>query len=105
MTRGRKPQGDKALTPAERAARYRAAHPAGEARIRYRKPADRRVKAQRWRDAVAELVELQEDYRTWLESLPDNLAESATAQALRPVTEIDLSKLQSLEPPRAYGRD
>ena len=26
MTRGRKPLGDKAMTPAERAARYRAAH-------------------------------------------------------------------------------
>ncbi len=105
MTRGRKPQGDRAMTPAERAARYRAAHPAGEPRIRYRKPADRRSKAQRWRDAVAELGELQEEYRAWLEALPESLAESATAAALRAINEIDLSELESVEPPRGYGRD
>ena len=43
----------------------------------YRKPADRRSRPQRWRDAVAELVELQDEYRAWLDSLPDNLAESS----------------------------
>ena len=48
------------MTPAERSARYRATHQDGAPRIRYRRPADRRSKAQRWRDAVAELVELQE---------------------------------------------
>ena len=46
-----------------------------------------------WRDAVAELVSLQEEYRAWLDSLPDNLAESATAQALRAVCDLDLSEL------------
>ena len=39
----------------------------------------RRSRPQRWRDAVAELVSLQDEYRAWLDSLPDNLAESATA--------------------------
>src|SRR5208282_2995145 len=58
-------------------------------RIKYRKPADRRAKAQRWRDAVAELVTLQEDYRGWLEALPESLQESATADVLRAITEID----------------
>ena len=105
MTRGRKPLGDKALTAAERAARYRAAHADGAPRIRYRKPADRRAKAQRWRDAVAELVTLQEDYRAWLEALPESLQESATAAALRAIAEIDLSELESIEPPLGYGRD
>jgi len=38
-------------------------------------------------------------------SLPDNLADSATAQALRAVGEIDLSELESVEPPPGFGRD
>jgi hypothetical protein len=39
---------------------------------------------------VAELVTLQDDYRAWLDSLPDNLAESATADALRAICDLDL---------------
>jgi len=39
---GRKPLGEKAMTSAERQARYRAAHADGAPKIRYRKPADRR---------------------------------------------------------------
>jgi len=103
--RGRKPLGDKALTPAERQARYREAHKDGAPRLRYRKPADRRSRAQRWREAVAELVTLQEDYRAWLDSLPPSLAESATALALNAICDIDLSELEAVEPPRGYGRD
>ncbi len=53
-----KPQGEAALTPAERQARYRAALQAGTPAMRYRKPGDRRSRPQRWKDAVAELVEL-----------------------------------------------
>jgi hypothetical protein len=64
-----------------------------------------RSRPQRWRDAVAELLSLQDEYRKWLDSLPDNLAESATAQALRAVCDLDLSKLDSVEPPRGFGRD
>ena len=103
--RGRKPLGDKALTPAERQARYREAHKDGAPRLRYRKPADRRSRAQRWRDAVAELVTLQEDYRAWLDALPPSLAESSTALALNAICDIDLSELEAVEPPRGYGRD
>jgi hypothetical protein len=55
---------------------------------------------------VAELAELQEDYRAWLEALPESLQQSATAEArCAPFTEIDLSELESVEPPRGYGRD
>jgi hypothetical protein len=82
---GRKPLADKAFTPAERQARYREAHKDGTPRIRYRKPTDRRSRAQRWRDAVAELIALQEDYRAWRDALPANLAESSTAQALEAI--------------------
>jgi hypothetical protein len=105
MARGRKPLGERALTAAERSARHRATHQDGAPRIRYRRPADRRSKAQRWQDPVPELVELQEDYRAWLDASPENLQESVTAEALRAITEIDLSELESVEPPRGYGRD
>jgi hypothetical protein len=105
MSRGRKPLGDKAMSTAERSARFREAHASGAPTIRYRRPADRRSRPQRWRDAVAELIELQDDYRAWLDSLPDNLAESATAEALRAICDYDLSDLDSLEPPRGFGRD
>jgi hypothetical protein len=105
MPRGRKPLGERALTAAERSARYRATHQDGAPRIRFRKPADRRSKVQRWQEAVAELLELQEEYRAWLEALPESLQESATAEALRAITDIDLSELESVEPPRGYGRD
>src|SRR5208282_6521923 len=65
MKRGPKPIGDHTMTPAERQARYRASHADGAPKIRYRKTADRRSRPQRWRDAVAELVELQGDYQAW----------------------------------------
>jgi hypothetical protein len=45
MSRGRKPEGDRAMTTAERQARFRAAHADGRPKVRYRRPgaaADRR---------------------------------------------------------------
>jgi hypothetical protein len=106
MKRGPKPIGETAMTHAERQARYRAARADGEPKpkIKYRKPADRRSRPQRWRDAVAELVELQGDYQTWLDALPENLADSTTAEALRAICELDLSVLE-IDPPRGFGRD
>ena len=66
--------------------------------------ADRRSRPQRWRDAVAELAELQGDYQAWLDALPPSLADSATADALRAICDLDLSVLE-IEPPRGFGRD
>ncbi len=63
----RKPIGDKPMTDAERQARCRAARAAGKPVIRIRRPADLRSRAQRWRDAVAELATLQAQYTAWLE--------------------------------------
>ena len=65
MARGPKPQGERALTPAERQARYRAARAVGKPIVHVRKAkpaADNRSRARRWRDAVAELVDLQGQY-------------------------------------------
>jgi UDP-N-acetylglucosamine:LPS N-acetylglucosamine transferase len=94
------------LTNAERQARYRArqAEHAGAA-IRYRRPADRRTRPQRWRDAVAELIALQADYATWADALPDTLRQTATGEALQAIVDLDLTDLTDIDPPRGYGRD
>jgi hypothetical protein len=105
MKPGPKPLGNKAMTAAEQQARFRATHAEGMPRIKYRSPADRRSRAQRWHQAVAELIALQEDYRTWLNALPQNLETSATAEALRAICDLDLSDIESVEPSRGFGRD
>ena len=102
---GHKPLGDKAMTAAERQARYRAAHADGAPKIRYRRAADQRSRPQRWRDAVTELVELQGDYQAWLDARLPSLVDSAMAEALRAICALDLSELESVEPPRGFGRD
>jgi hypothetical protein len=105
MARGRKPQGDHTLTVAERSRLYRERHQAGAPSVRYRRPADRRSRAQRWRDAVAELLVLQDEYTAWLDTMPDSLREGGTGQALQAIVDLDLGELAGIEPPRGYGRD
>jgi hypothetical protein len=107
MPRGRKPEGEQALTNAERQARYRARHMASASpgATRQRRSADRRSRPQRWRDAVCELLSLQTAYANWLAALPDSLHGSATAEALEAIVELDLSDLAGVELPRGYGRD
>jgi hypothetical protein len=105
MKPGPKPLLGTTMTHAERQARYRASHEQGTPTIRYRKPADRRSRPQRWREAVAELLEIQGDYQTWLDASPENLANSKTTDALRMICDLDLSDLASVEPPRGFGRD
>lgn len=107
MPRGRHPKGEQALSDAERQARYRARHQSQQASpaIRYRRPADRRSRSQRWRDAVTELLALQAEYAEWCDALPDNLRASATADALQAIIDLDLNDLTAIVPPRGYGRD
>ena len=101
----RKSIGDRPMTDAERQARYRAARAAGTPVLRLRRPADHRSRARRWQDAVAKLTELQAQYSVWLENLPDTLHDTATAEALQAICELDLSELQGAIPPRGFGRD
>jgi hypothetical protein len=105
----RKPLGDKPMTDAERQARHRAARGAGSGAgkpvTRMQRPALRGSRAQRWRDAVVQLTTLQAEYAAWLETLPPNLHESATAEALQAICDLDLSELQVTDPPRGFGRD
>lgn len=101
----RKPIGERPMTDAERQARCRAARAAARPVIRVRRPADHRSRARPWHDTVAELITSQAEYKAWLEALPETLQDSATAEALRAICELDLAELQSIEPPRGFGRD
>ena len=107
---GRTPEGEQALTGAERQARYRARHGLPMATIpvlRDRSPGKARTatRVQRWHAAVDALVALQAEYAAWLQALPDNQRDSAMAEALQAIVELDLSELQTIEPPRGFGRD
>ncbi len=64
MPRGRKLDGEHALSSAERQARYRArrATQAPSIVTRTRRPTDQRSRPQRWGEAVDELLALQADY-------------------------------------------
>jgi hypothetical protein len=104
MARRRKPQGEQPLTAAERQARYRARHARAPV-VRYRRPVDRRSRHQRWRDAVAELVTLQDEYTQWFDALPEPLRDTATGEALQAVVDLDLEELLAIEPPHGFGRD
>ena len=53
--------GENPLTNAERQACYRAVRASGLPATRIRRPTDHRSRAQRWREAAAELLALQED--------------------------------------------
>ena len=101
----RKSIGETAMTDAERQARYRAARAAAVPIVRVRRPADHRSRARRWTDHVVGLMEAQVEYAAWLDSLPDSLQDSATAEALRAICDLDLTELQAIIPPRGFGRD
>jgi hypothetical protein len=107
MPRGRQPEGEHALSNAEPQARYRARREAQQPApvVRYRRPADRRTRAQRWHDTVTWLVALQAEYAAWYDVLPDNLRDTATGAALQAIVDLDLDDLVSIEPPRGFGRD
>ncbi len=44
---------------------------------------------------VAELQDLQDEYQAWLDASPQNMADSATAEALRTICDLDLSTCQN----------
>jgi hypothetical protein len=95
------------MTPAQRQARRRTRlRQPGGAPAPAPAPRPRPLpRPQRWAAAVAALVALQDEYRDWLDRLPDNLAESRTAERLHAIADLDLEALLAIEPPRGYGRD
>ena len=93
------------MTDAERQARCRASRESETPAVRIRRPLDHRSRAKRWREAVSELTTLQGHYAAWLETLPDNLEDSATAEALHAICDLDHTELQAIVPPRGFDRD
>jgi hypothetical protein len=104
---GPKPQGERALTAAERQARRRANQAAGVKPVRYRRPADRRSRPQQWADAVATLHGCLDAYQAWRDSLPENLAEAAIGAKLDELLELreHVEALEAAELPKGFGRD
>jgi hypothetical protein len=93
------------LTAAERQARRRAklrrqAGPPLTAPARRLPP-----RPSRWSAAVAPLIALQNEYRTWFDNLPDNLEGSRLADKLQAIAKLDPEELQAIDPPLGYGRD
>jgi hypothetical protein len=112
---GPPPRGDRAATPAERSAAYRARRKATAAStptkppmvVRYRRPTDRRSRPRQWADAVQTLADLLDRFQEWRDNLPSSLANSATAEALDAVLELRgyVEELQAVELPKGFGRD
>ena len=112
---GPPPRGDRAATPAERSAAYRARRKVTAAAaptkplvvVRYRRPADRRSRPQQWVDAVQTLADLLDRFQEWRNNLPSSLANSVTAEALDAVLELRgyVEELQAAELPKGFGRD
>jgi hypothetical protein len=102
MPRGHKPEGEYALSNAERQARHRARLRAHQSRVvvKRRKPVDRRSRPQRWDDALAEMLAVQAECAAWFDALPESLRDSATAVALQAIIDLDLDALAEVEPPR-----
>jgi hypothetical protein len=107
MPRGRKPEGEYALSNAERQARHRTRLQTSQPSvvIKHRKPVDRRSRPRRWNDALAEMLAIQAECVAWFDALPDSLRDSVTAIALQAIIDLDLDALAEIEPPRGYGRD
>jgi hypothetical protein len=101
--RGRPPEGERALTGAERQARYRQRQVGG--RPAPPRPIRALSRWRRWRAVVSELVALQAEYAAWLDALPDALREGATGEALQAIVDLDLDEIVAIEPPRGFGRD
>ena len=107
MPRGREPEGDAALSNAERQARHRARRRAVQppATIKRRPATTRRSRTKRWNDALAEMLTVQAECAAWFEALPESLRDGVTAAALQDIIGLDLDAIASIQPPRGYGRD
>ena len=107
MPRGREPEGETALSNAERQARYRARRLAAEpslTAVRQPRP-PRHSRRKRWDNALAVMMTVQAECAAWLEALPESLRDSATAEALQEMIDLDLDSIAAVRPPLGYGRD
>lgn len=106
MPAGREPEGEIALSNAERQARYRARRLAEQAPAVVKPPRPpRQSRRKRWDDALAVMMTVQAECAAWFEALPESLRDSATAQALQEIIDVDLDSIAAVRPPLGYGRD
>jgi hypothetical protein len=108
MTIGRKPQAEIAMTGAERQARYRQRLAGAQVQPQpppLAPPARRRARQQRWDAGVAILRAVQAECAEWFETMPEQLHDTPTGQALRAVIDLDLDEIASVSLPKGYGRD
>ena len=112
---GRTPEGELALTGAERQARYRerigladdaaAVSAMPRTLAAPRKPPRGPSLSRRWDDTVARLAGLQGEYARWLDALPEATRDSVTGEALQAIADLDLGEILAIRPPRGFGRD
>src|SRR5208282_609288 len=94
----RKSIGETAMTDAERQARYRAARAAGKPVVRVRRALDHRGRGGPALDrSCRRPCGSTGRVPAWLDSLPDSLQDSATAEALRAICDLDLTELQAIQ--------
>jgi uncharacterized membrane-anchored protein len=95
-----------ALSNAERQRQYRERRKANAPKVRYvtKISKNKRSRAQRWQDAVEILRQLQEEYQSWLDNLPESLQDSTLAEKLQEVCDIDIDALD-IDLPKGFGRD
>jgi hypothetical protein len=106
MPRGRAPEGQVALTSAERQARYRARRLEPQPPVIIKPPRPpRRSRTTRWNAALTEMFAVQAECAAWFEALPEGLRDSATAAALQEMIDLDLDSIAAVQPPLGYGRD
>ena len=108
--RGRKPKGERAMTGAERQARYRARQTSDIAHENPPTPAPRDKPARltrprRWNNAIGELKALVDEYTAWHEAMPEQLRNTPTGEALQVIVELDLEDIASIQLPKGFGRD
>ena len=99
MPRGREPEGETALSNAERQARYRARRQTEQPPVIVRQPRQpRQSRRKRWDDALAVMMTVQAECAAWFEALPESLRDSATAEALQEIVALDLDSIAAVRP-------
>ena len=98
-----------ALSNAERQKRYRERRRTDQPRVRFRRPGDRRSRPEQYRDAIATVMRIHEEYHAWRQGIADSLQQAATAERLDDVLahldDVDWDALLGLDLPKGYGRD
>ncbi len=106
MPGGREPEGETALTSAERRAPYRARRQAEQPPIIVRQPRpSRQSRRKRWDDALAVMMTVQAECAAWFDALPESLRDTTTAETLQEIIDLDLDSIAAVRPPLGYGSD